>query len=391
MRQAVLVSGLALTCCVSAGAAAKPVEAVQLGVPWRAVAYGSRIVVHGRVTPANVGVNLAIERRTLNGWIRVDLARTVRGGRFAAGFVARRGGRLRAVVLASGVKSPEVRLRVKPTVRLQIRRGRAFVGAPVIAHIAPADYSGIVRAVVWRQGPPLAIVRGRVRAGVLRLTVPTPGMGRHSFALELGAADGLRGTAVLGSVHADARTLSVGSSGPDVAALARRLAELRFHVPSFAATFAPELADSVIAFQKAWGLPRDGVVTAPVWRMLARARVLRPHFAAPSPHIEIDKGRQILLVVRGGQVSGIVPVSSGATGNTPTGRHRVLWKAPATSTWFGSAILYRTMTFYRNFAIHGFYSVPAYPASHGCVRVPIWAADWLYNQSPVGETVYVYE
>ncbi|MCZ7537717.1 MAG: L,D-transpeptidase [Acidimicrobiia bacterium] len=34
--------------------------------------------------------------------------------------------------------------------------------------------------------------------------------------------------------------------------------------------------------------------------------------------------------------------------------------------------------------------MPAYPASHGCVRIPIWTADWLYNQSPVGETVYVY-
>ena len=38
--------------------------------------------------------------------------------------------------------------------------------------------------------------------------------------------------------------------------------------------------------------------------------------------------------------------------------------------------------------------VPAHdvtPASHGCVRVPIWEADWLYNQSPVGERVNVYE
>jgi lipoprotein-anchoring transpeptidase ErfK/SrfK len=49
------------------------------------------------------------------------------------------------------------------------------------------------------------------------------------------------------------------------------------------------------------------------------------------------------------------------------------------------------MTFHGNFAIHGYYSVPTYPASHGCVRVPIWEADWLYDQSPVGERVYVYE
>src|SRR5439155_16277757 len=83
-------------------------------------------------------------------------------------------------------------------------------------------------------------------------------------------------------------------------------------------------------------------------------------------------------------------VSSGATGNAPVGAFRILWKAPATGTWLGSAILYRTMTFYRNFAIHGFYSVPAYPASPGCVRIPVWAADWPYQQSPVGERVFIY-
>ena len=66
------------------------------------------------------------------------------------------------------------------------------------------------------------------------------------------------------------------------------------------------------------------------------------------------------------------------------------WKAPATSTWLGSAILYRTMTFRGNFAIHGYYSLRTYPASHGCVRAPIWEAD-LYDQSPVGERVDVYE
>lgn len=48
------------------------------------------------------------------------------------------------------------------------------------------------------------------------------------------------------------------------------------------------------------------------------------------------------------------------------------------------------MTFHGNFAIHGWADVPRYPASHGCVRVPIWAADWLYDRSPVGERVYVY-
>ena len=101
---------------------------------------------------------------------------------------------------------------------------------------------------------------------------------------------------------------------------------------------------------------------------------------AKDTHIEVDKTRQILMVVTNGKVTGVIPVSTGATGNTPVGHWRVLWKAPATSTWLGSAILYRTLTFHGGFAIHGFSPVPAYPASHGCVREPLWAADWTYTR-----------
>ena len=41
-------------------------------------------------------------------------------------------------------------------------------------------------------------------------------------------------------------------------------------------------------------------------------------------------------------------------------------------------------------AIHGYRSVPAYPASHGCVRVPVWTAVELYEQLPKGTPVDVY-
>jgi lipoprotein-anchoring transpeptidase ErfK/SrfK len=180
-------------------------------------------------------------------------------------------------------------------------------------------------------------------------------------------------------------------SGPDVRGLRERLAELHVHVPAPSATFSYELRDSVIAFQKAYGLERTGTVDTTTWRALERATDVLPRYLGPALHIEIDKTRQILLVVRNGEVSAILPVSSGATGNTPEGKFAIRWKALATTTWLGPGILYRTMTFYENsVAIHGWPSVPEYPASHGCVRIPIWTADWLYNQSSVGETVYVY-
>jgi lipoprotein-anchoring transpeptidase ErfK/SrfK len=41
-------------------------------------------------------------------------------------------------------------------------------------------------------------------------------------------------------------------------------------------------------------------------------------------------------------------------------------------------------------AIHGNPTVPPYPASHSCVRIPMWVAPLLYRTVPYGETVYVY-
>ena len=52
--------------------------------------------------------------------------------------------------------------------------------------------------------------------------------------------------------------------------------------------------------------------------------------------------------------------------------------------------LYDPMYFTGGYAIHGNPSVPPYPASHGCVRVPMWIAPILYASNDYGETVYVY-
>ena len=95
------------------------------------------------------------------------------------------------------------------------------------------------------------------------------------------------------------------------------------------------------------------------------------------------------MVVKGGDVCGIICVSTGATGNTPEGTFHIQQKHPFTTSGYGG-ILVRTMGFIGDFAIHGYSPVPPYPASHGCVREPIWACYWTYDQSWVGETLYIY-
>ena len=46
--------------------------------------------------------------------------------------------------------------------------------------------------------------------------------------------------------------------------------------------------------------------------------------------------------------------------------------------------------FIRGYAIHGYASVPTFPASHGCLRVPIPDAWSIYRWVRMGDVVRVY-
>jgi lipoprotein-anchoring transpeptidase ErfK/SrfK len=52
--------------------------------------------------------------------------------------------------------------------------------------------------------------------------------------------------------------------------------------------------------------------------------------------------------------------------------------------------MYYSLFFTGAFAIHGYASVPPYPASHGCVRTPMWFAPGFYDRWAVGATVYIF-
>jgi hypothetical protein len=394
MRRAALVLLAATGALWATASAAKDGEAptIALRLSERSIPYGREVVARGRASPAGQGLAVVVEQQQGSSWVRVATARTRESGAFSVKFAPERGGAVRARLVESGAVSPDVRLRVRPLVRVSVAEGRAFLGAKARIRIRPATYEGRVVARVFRNGKRLGAARGRSDGGSLRLRVPTPGVGRFGVQLVLAATREFDRVRASGSVTASATPLSYGATGPEVRVLLRRLKELRYHVPADTDGFGAEAFDAVLAFQKAEGLVRDGAVSEAVWAELGRARPPKPRFRKPRLHIEVDKTRQILMVVRDGKTQSVVSASTGATGNTPEGAFRIRWKAPATTTWLGPAILYRTLTFLGNeYAIHGYPSVPAYPASHGCVRVPMWVADWLYQRSPVGERVYVYD
>ena len=119
-------------------------------------------------------------------------------------------------------------------------------------------------------------------------------------------------------------------------------------------------------------------------------------------HVEIDIDRQVLALTDDeGAISKIVPVSTGSgrryneKGNrglayTPKGRFRIYGKV---SGWKRSplGLLYYPNYFSDGLAIHGNPSVPSEPASHGCIRVPMFASREIYELLPVGTIVIIYD
>jgi lipoprotein-anchoring transpeptidase ErfK/SrfK len=99
----------------------------------------------------------------------------------------------------------------------------------------------------------------------------------------------------------------------------------------------------------------------------------------------VDKSRQVVMEIRGGRVERVIHASTGATGNTPVGTWHV-YSEVAGWSW----VLWQPMYFLRGFAIHGYPEVPPWPASHGCVRVPMWLATGLRERWGYGSIVRVY-
>jgi len=350
------------------------------------VVFGGAVTASGVVTPAAEGTEVAIAL----GGVRVATVLTDASGAYSLKFTPRRGGSVVARVVADGAGSEPQALAVKTRVGVTHGALVPFAKARFVVKVAPLAYDGVVAAEVEHRGVVTGTYRARARDGRAVFDLPLRGIEKFTVTFALPAADGLAARSAATSVRVKWRRLTVGSTGADVRSMLSALERLSIRTPGLSTRFGTDTRDAVMAFQKAYRLSRTYVFDYAAWRKLEVARPVKPRHASPSTHIEIDKSRQILMVVKNGAVAGLICVSTGATGNTPTGTFRIQQKHLSTSTFDGSGSLYRTMGFHGDFGIHGWVPVPPYPASHGCVREPMWVADWVYDQSWVGETVYLY-
>jgi hypothetical protein len=178
-----------------------------------------------------------------------------------------------------------------------------------------------------------------------------------------------------------------GARGTKVVLLQRGLRKLGYAV-SLDGFFGPATERAVLAYRKTNGLGRTGFASNHVFSLVLRGRgAFRARFPKAGRHVEFDWSRQVLALLDGGRPVNVYHASSGAPA-TPTvfGTFRFYMKQPGTN----AKGMVQSNYFIRGYAIHGYSSVPNYPASHGCIRVPIPNAYEIDRQLSIGETIFVY-
>src|SRR5262249_5203971 len=132
----------------------------------------------------------------------------------------------------------------------------------------------------------------------------------------------------------------------------------------------PATANAILAFQKWEDLNRTGLLDSRTKSRLRSAiRPLPLTHRGEGKRAEILLDRQVPPLLTDGRVTRAIAVPSGNPSTpTPPGNYRVYakirkwWSVPSRE-WLPYAL-----PFVGGIAFHEFPDVPAYPASHGCVR-----------------------
>ena len=346
--------------------------------------YGHGVAFSGSITPVAAGENVGIYLQTSAGLRPVRTVTTKADGSFSSSIVVTAPG----IFVAQGtgaagnpVESAPVSLVVRPRFSASIRGSRR-IGARLylVGRVVPTGAG----TVLLTEGNGSRTLKVRPN-GRFRTQLTTTLLYRYRATVRLRPLPGYVARHRTSPVRIRLLPLAIGSRGPAVNWLEYSLLRLHhFALPAVKGVYDDATADAVLAFEKVHGLPRTGAVSRRFWGVL---RTSGPPLARirSGNHIEIDKTRQVLFEVRKGEVVSVSHVSTGATGNTPVGH----WHVYSKGLGFNGSGMYDSLFFVGAFAIHGYHSVPAYPASHGCVRTPFWFARQIFPRWDVGTSVYV--
>ncbi len=363
-------------------ARAQEAPGVTLRASRSSIEFSERVRLRGEISPAAEGETVSIVDTT--GHER-GMAVTRADGSYTLRLRPSETATFQARWLAT--LSEPVTVKVRPKVSVSLTDVRLFGPARISGDVRPAQDRGRVTLRLFRWGSRVWERRVDLRDGRRFRTgfgVSKPGAYRvtASFTDE----HGLRGSDRTGLKSPAFPALGPGSNNVYVKLLERRLVDLGIYLDGTDRYYSDHTADAMRAFNKVEGRARLGTVDEATWRALASARRARARYRTRGFHIEVDQTRQVLFTVRDGRVQRVIHVSTGRDGYTPDGTWTIYRKIAG----YSGGRLYYPSYYEGRRALHGWPEVPTYNASHGCTRLPMWTAQWVFGQAQMGTTVHIY-
>lgn len=202
------------------------------------------------------------------------------------------------------------------------------------------------------------------------------------------------------------QSLGSGSNNPNVALYEQRLVDLKFDPGPVDTKFDQKTMYAIQGLQKQKGIAVTGRISDTEIAILNTFQYDVPLMPHSEPfRFEVSLDKQVGIYYENHQVRLITTVSTGngkkyaytskrtgrrvnSIANTPTGRYEF---NRLVRGWRDGDLgrMYAPVYFNGGIAVHGYSSVPTYPASHGCVRIPMHIADYFQDIAQIGHAVYI--
>ncbi|MEN9823576.1 MAG: hypothetical protein RLZ04_2002 [Actinomycetota bacterium] len=240
---------------------------------------------------------------------------------------------------------------------------------------------------------------------------------------------------VIGTGNAIVKTnlsqpLNRGMSGIEVTAMQQRLHDLGFDPGPVDGMFGGGTEQALWAFEGLIGNARydqqAGILSNELWQRMQDDLLFQPRRQSPpgNTHVEVYLDLQVLIVFKDNKPVLITHISSGELDENgepklwcelvtyDTDQNGVALEEPVTRDecayaktpggvfrfnrkYDGKRLgplggMYNPVYFNYGIAVHGAENVPNKPASHGCIRIPNWVADYFPSLVELGDYIFVW-
>ncbi len=232
------------------------------------------------------------------------------------------------------------------------------------------------------------VQKGKGGSGAFRARIRIEGAGKYAASARHAATARLGGdSSKRKSWRVSFPALHQGQCGDVVVGFKKAMRKLGY-ITNSGRCFGGKTGRGVLAYRKVNDMERSSRAgKGLVKRAFAGRGEYKVRHPAAGRHLEAPLSKQVLVFADGDKAKWVYPVSSGKSSTpTVTGHFTFIRTEPG----YNSHGMYYSFYFYGGYAVHGYESVPDYPASHGCIRTFIADQPEIFDRINYGESIFVF-